>query len=117
MRGVTRDPSGLALGKASVTVHSLDENTDRQIISAEDGSFLIENLKPGHHQLIASKPGFENSVPVAVELSARQSLRVDIPLALESQTETVNVVAVSEQVNTERPESGASDSSGLVNTC
>lgn len=101
VRGVTRDPSGLPLPAAAVAVHSLDENTDRKVTSGEDGSFLVENLKPGHYQLTAAKEGFQNSSPVEVELSARQSLRVDLALALQSQTETVQVSAAAEQVNTE----------------
>jgi hypothetical protein len=101
LRGVTRDPSGLPLPGASVTVHSLDENTDRKTQSGEDGAFLMENLKAGHYQLTASKQGFQDSAPVTVELSARQSLRVDLALALQSQSQTVEVSAASEQVNTE----------------
>jgi hypothetical protein len=101
LRGVTRDPSGLPLPGAAVTVHSLDENTDRKRQSGEDGAFLMENLKAGHYQLTASKQGFRDSAPVTVELSARQSLRVDLALALESQSQTVEVSAATEQVNTE----------------
>ena len=48
IRGVTRDPSGLPLPGAAVTVHSLDENNDRKVTSGDDGAFLVENLKPGH---------------------------------------------------------------------
>ena len=51
LRGVTRDPSGLPLPAAAVTVHSLDENSDRKVTSGDDGSFLAENLKPGHYHL------------------------------------------------------------------
>jgi hypothetical protein len=101
LRGTTRDPSGLPLPFAVVTVHSLDENTDQKVMSAEDGAFLIENVKPGRYQLTASKEGFQKSPTVNVELSARQSLRVDLTLTLESRSETVDVSAAVEQVNTE----------------
>jgi hypothetical protein len=101
LRGVTRDPSGLPLPGASVTVHSLDENTDRKVTSSEDGGFLVENLKPGHYQLSASREGFRDSSAVEIELSARQSLRIDLTVALESQSQTIRVDAASEQVNTE----------------
>jgi hypothetical protein len=42
LRGVTSDPSGLPLPAAPVTVHSLDENSDRKVTSGDDGSFLVE---------------------------------------------------------------------------
>lgn len=46
LRGVTRDPSGLPLPSAVVTVHSVDENTDRQVTSAE-GGFTVEESETG----------------------------------------------------------------------
>jgi Carboxypeptidase regulatory-like domain/TonB dependent receptor len=101
LRGATRDPSGLPLGQATVDARSLEENTDRKVVSGDDGSFVIENLKPGHYQLTATKDGFQSSSPVEVQLSARQSLRVDVSLALQAQTETVEVTSASDQVNTE----------------
>lgn len=101
LRGVTRDPSGLPLPNAAVTVHSLDENTDRKAISGDDGAYAVENLKPGHYQLTATRTGFQKSAEITVELSSRQSLRVDITLTLESHSETVEVSAATEQVNTE----------------
>jgi hypothetical protein len=81
LRGTTRDPSGLALAQATVTVHSLDANTDRSVISGDDGSFVVENLQSGHYQLTAAKAGFQRSSATRIELSARQSLRVDLTLA------------------------------------
>jgi hypothetical protein len=41
--------------------------------------------------LTAAKDGFQTSRPTKIELTARQSLRVDIALALQSQSETVDV--------------------------
>jgi hypothetical protein len=114
LRGVTRDPSGLPLPAAAVTVHSLDENSDRKVTSGDDGGFLVENLKPGHYQLTATKEGFRNSGAVKVELAARQSLRVDVTLALASQSETVEVSAASEQVNTENGIIGDTKGTGQI---
>jgi hypothetical protein len=101
LRGVTRDPSGLPLPHAAVTVRSVDENSDRKVISDDEGAFLVENLKPGHYQLTATAEGFQNSSVTDVDLSARQSLRVDITLPLANQATTVEVSGVAEHVNTE----------------
>src|SRR6202044_473030 len=87
LRGTTRDPSGLALAHATVTVHSLDANTDRSVVSGDDGSFVVENLLPGHYQLTAAKADFQSASATKIELSARQSLRVDLTLALASQNQ------------------------------
>ncbi len=114
MRGTTRDPSGLPLPATAVTAHSLDENTDRKVMSGEDGAFVIENLKPGRYQLTASKEGFQKSPTVDVELSARQSLRLDLTLGLESQSETVEVSGAAQQVNTENGTIGDGKSTSQI---
>jgi hypothetical protein len=101
LRGTTRDPSGLPLDHAAVTVHSIEQSNDRNLMSGDDGSFAVENLQPGHYELTATKDGFQKAAPIKVELLARQSLRIDITLTLAAQTETVEVSSAAEQVNTE----------------
>jgi hypothetical protein len=114
LRGTTRDPSGLPLPQAVVVVHSLEENTDRQVTSDGDGSFAVENLKPGAYQISASKPGFRGSA-TKFDLSARQSLRLDVTLALESAASTTIEVSESvEQVNTENAAIGDSKMSSQI---
>ena len=100
IRGVTRDPSGLPLPNAALTVRSLDGNNERDVTSGDDGAFLVENLNPGHYRLTTRKEGFQDT-SIDVELSARQSLRADITLALANQSTAVEVSAVAEQLNTE----------------
>jgi hypothetical protein len=46
---------------ADVTAHSLEENTDRKVMSGDDGSFLMENLKPGRYQLTAANKNVSSS--------------------------------------------------------
>ena len=38
IRGTVRDPSGLALPQAVVTLHNVDENTNRSVISDDNGA-------------------------------------------------------------------------------
>jgi hypothetical protein len=114
LRGTTRDPSGLALANATVTVHSLDANTDRLAVSGDDGVFVVENLQPGHYQLTAAKADFQSASATKVELSARQSLRVDLTLALASQSQSIVVSDSVEQVNTENAVIGDSKVSAQI---
>jgi hypothetical protein len=72
IRGTVRDPGGLVLPQAMVTLHSLDENTTRSALTDGVGNYLFENLKPGHYEVSAVKEGFANSSTIAVELDARQ---------------------------------------------
>ncbi|HUA20977.1 MAG TPA: carboxypeptidase regulatory-like domain-containing protein [Bryobacteraceae bacterium] len=101
IRGTTRDPGGLALPQTLVTLHSVDENTSRSVLSDENANFLFENLKPGQYTVVASKDGFAPSPTTAIELVARQSARVDLSLALAQVVQTVNVQVAADQINTE----------------
>ena len=74
LRGVTRSAEGIPLSGVQVVVHSLDENTDRNVLSDGQGAFLVENLKPGRYQLTANKAGFAGSSVNTVELAPAQSL-------------------------------------------
>jgi hypothetical protein len=101
LRGTTRDPAGLALPQALVTLHNVDENTTRSVVSDENANFLFENLKPGNYTLTASKEGFAASPTTSVALVARQSARVDLSLSLAQVQQSVKVEAAAEQIDTE----------------
>jgi len=101
IRGTTRDPSGLALPQAVVTLHNLDENTTRSAITDDSGAYLFENLKPAHYEVSAAKTGFSVSSTASLELTARQSARIDVTLSIERLEQTVNVQSAAEQINTE----------------
>src|SRR5579871_5567670 len=83
IRGTVRDPNGLVVPLAQVTLHSLDENTNRNSLTDDTGGYLFENLKPGHYELSATKEGFAKTSTVALELAARQSARVDVGFSLQ----------------------------------
>src|SRR5271157_1260386 len=67
MRGTTRDPAGLALPQAVVTLHNLDDNTTRSALTDDSGGYLFENLKPGQYTVSASKEGFAASSTATLE--------------------------------------------------
>jgi Carboxypeptidase regulatory-like domain len=101
IRGTIRDPGSLALPQAVVTLHNLDDNTNRLATTDDSGAYLFENLKPGHYTVTAAKAGFSSASTVTLELTARQSARADIALSLAQVQQTVNVEAAAEQINTE----------------
>jgi hypothetical protein len=71
IRGTTRDPQGLALPNATVTLNNTGENTTRSAITDNNGNFLFENLKPGTYALTATKAGFSGSPTATIELADR----------------------------------------------
>src|SRR5271169_7037310 len=101
LRGLTVDATGSAVPQAEITVHGLDDNSDRQATSGDDGAFAIENLKPGRYRVTGHKAGFADALVPQLVLEARQELRVTLTFAVASQSQTVEVSAVAEQINTE----------------
>jgi hypothetical protein len=101
LRGLTLDATGSAVPAAEITLQGLDDNTEHKTISGEDGVFEFENLKPGHFRIVGHKPGFADAIVPQLALEARQDLRVTLTFAVASQSQTVEVSAVAEQINTE----------------
>lgn len=101
IRGTVRDPTSLPIPQAEVTLHYVDENTDRETMSDSAGGFLFENLKPGNYSLSAQKPGFAKSSTVTIELTARQSARADLSLSVGQVQQTISVESAADQINTE----------------
>ena len=101
IRGTVQDVSGAVISGALVTVHSLDENFDRQVTSNDSGGFLVENLKAGHYKLTVHSEGLANAVVDSVSLDARQDLRIPITLKIATAATVVEVSGETALVNTE----------------
>ena len=86
LRGVARGPAGVPMSEVHVAAHNVDEGIDLTAATGADGTFLIENVKPGHYQLTASKPGFASSPVTAVTLAAGQSVSLDLALGVRALT-------------------------------
>ena len=101
IRGTTLDPTDSFLPQVTLTLHNVGENSDFPAISDDHGNFIFENVKPGHYILRATKDGFANGIVDKIELAARQELRLDVRLALASQSQVVEVNDAAAVVNTE----------------
>jgi hypothetical protein len=80
IHGVTVNALGAPVPGVQVSVHSMENNTDRNIVSDDDGTFVVGNLPPGRYQLRAAKGGLASASATTVDLAPQQDLRVDMPL-------------------------------------
>src|ERR1700735_160261 len=99
--GVVHDKTQAVVPGASVQIRSLDDNSTRSTTSDQSGSFEFVNLKAGKYAVSVQAQGFADSQIPLEELTARQSLRVDVTMNVKSQTETVEVSDTVATVNTE----------------
>jgi hypothetical protein len=101
VRGTVSDVSGAVIPGATVTVHSLDQNFDRQATTNDAGEFIVENLQPGNYSIAVEHPGFSKAVVQNTKLDARQDLRIPVTLNIASNATTVEVSAQAAALNTE----------------
>jgi len=81
MGGLARNPEGVPLPQVRVNIHSVEEGSDLSVTTGGDGTFVVEGLKTGRYEVRAGKEGFAGSSVTAVELGAREHLRIDLTLA------------------------------------
>ena len=114
IRGTVQDAQNAVIPGAIILAHSLDDNSDRQTVSGNDGEFAFENLKAGRYKLTAHREGFTDAVIPSAALEARQELRLPITLSIASETTTVEVSAEGAQINTENGTISDSKDNGLI---
>src|SRR5713101_7152448 len=56
--GSVRDPQGLAIAKAKITVHNAGTSKDTFVEADDIGEFRAANLQPGNYTVTAQAAGF-----------------------------------------------------------
>jgi hypothetical protein len=99
--GVVRDKSQGVVAGASIKIRSLEDNSVRSTTSDQNGSFEFVNLKPGTYAVSIQAEGFADFKVPSAQLDARQALRIDAELSLQTQSQTVEVSDAVAAINTE----------------
>jgi hypothetical protein len=101
LSGVVTDPSGAVVPGAQVTVHSLATGLDRQLVTDNAGLYVAPSLVPGDYQVQVKASGFSQYTVQNVTLEVDQRVTVNIPLALSTAGETVQVESTASQIETQ----------------
>lgn len=112
--GTVQDASGAVIPGAVVTVHSLDQNFDRQEATDDAGEFTVEDLQPGHYSVTVTHKGFSKATVPSTQLDARQELRIPVTLSVALQTTEVVVNAGASQIDTEDATLGDSQNNQMI---
>ncbi len=78
--GVAKDPYGRDLAGARVTARSVNDTSERTVLSGSDGGYLIVGLKPGLYLLSARAEGFAAAKPATVEITQNQVAYANVDL-------------------------------------
>ena len=100
--GTVRDPSGSVLPSAIVKAVNTGTSATRSTVTDASGEYTLVNLEPGDYQLSVEAVGFRAATLPGLTLTARQTIRQDVALALTTQSQVVNVSEAAEApINTE----------------
>ena len=101
IRGTAQDTSGAAIPDTQITLHSIDQNTDRVVKTNATGDYAFENLLAGQYSLRAQHDGFADTQVDGITLAARQDSRHTLTMAIAAQATTVQVTSSANQIDTE----------------
>lgn len=108
LRGTTFDKSGARIVGAQITVTDNATGTQYTTQSGVTGEFTIANLNPGSYTATITMPGFRKAVYKDVKIVVSETYTLTSKLEIGVATESVEVVAGQEVIQTETATVGAS---------
>lgn len=114
IRGIVRDPNGAVVPNATVKATDNATGVEQTSVTSSDGNFIFPTLQFGSYKLTVSATGFQNSVIAAVVVESGRTTNVSIDLSVGAATDTVQIAASAEQLNTTTAEVGGTINNKLV---
>ncbi|MGA2772945.1 MAG: carboxypeptidase regulatory-like domain-containing protein [Bryobacteraceae bacterium] len=99
--GFVKDPSGAVVPKAQVTVKNDNTGTERRTTTSDTGVYSVTNIPAGYYTVTAEATGFKKFESSHNKLDPSAALGVDVTLAVGAATETIEVTASAQALQTE----------------
>jgi hypothetical protein len=90
--GIVRDQSGAVVRGAQVTLVNVGTTASHVVVTDDSGNYAFKNVEVGNYQLTFAATGFETDSLPPIELTARETRRIDAELKPGSASQTVVVV-------------------------
>lgn len=97
--GTVTDATGAVVPNAKIDVQNQATGVDRSSPTDSNGDYLFVNLDPGTYTITASAPNFNTVKNEGVILPARESVRSDFKLQIQSATQQIVVTSQQEVVS------------------
>ncbi|MBV9505370.1 MAG: TonB-dependent receptor, partial [Acidobacteriia bacterium] len=94
--GTVRDPSGSVVPDCAITLTNTGTSAQRSAVTDKEGGFVLVNIEPGSYDILMQAAGFEPLSLKNLQLTSRQTVRVDGDLAVAGQAQAVSVMAAAE---------------------
>ncbi len=112
--GTVTDSSGAVVAGVEVTATNTGTNVPTKTVSNGDGIYVIPNLFPGQYSVEFKKDGFETLLRPAVTLESTEVARIDAPLKVGAEAQTVTVTADAPVLDLERGSVGTNMNGKIV---
>lgn len=104
--GTVIDQSGAPVPEALVKAQNIGTGQFNQVRTNSSGYYEFSLLPAGRYQIFVQHPGFQTASSEQFALNAGTRPRIDLPLTVGSNTDTVSVVASAPLVNAETTDLG-----------
>jgi hypothetical protein len=105
LHGIVRDPKGLVVSGAKVTVRDEQRGIERTATTDVGGEYQVLKLVPGPYTVTVEAPGFAKWTSKSVVLAIGQAAELPVALSVATTTEEVTVSAEAELIETQRSSS------------
>ena len=99
--GTVKDPTGAAVPSAAVSAINKQTGVQRQTTSNDAGGYTFSAVQPGTYEVKISKNGFRSGVDQGVEVSANNTTRIDMALALGAISDAITIEASAPALQTD----------------
>jgi hypothetical protein len=99
--GRVSDPSGAAVPASAITLTNVNTNAVRTTTTSDSGDYTFPSVPPGVYKVKMEHPGFKTSNSANVEVQVQQSVRLDVTLEVGQVSETVEVTAAADLLQSE----------------
>ena len=99
--GIFRDQSGATVPNAKITIKNEGTGAERTLTTNDSGYFVTASVPPGFYKITAEAAGFKKYETKTNKLDASGALSLDAVLTVGSATETVEVTATAQALQTE----------------
>jgi Carboxypeptidase regulatory-like domain/TonB dependent receptor len=114
IQGTVTDPSGAAVGGASVTGRNLDTGLTITTVTTDAGLYSLANLPPGRYSVTVEGPGLKKYSREGVTVHTDATVALDVQMQLGAVSENVTVIADASQLETATSDIGATVQRTLV---
>jgi hypothetical protein len=99
--GTVTDSTGAVIANAQIQAKQAETGALFPTVSTDTGNYTLVQLPVGPYEISVTVPGFKKFVRSGITVEAAQVQRVDIPLQLGAETESVTVSAEGSLLKTE----------------